>query len=123
MSKYEPLAKFLAEQEGDLVTVTFAKVSALLAGKLPQSAFDHRPWWANRFDGNDAQNSGWQSVGWETKDVDMKKQLVTFVRTVKTRADFTDSPYVKPLTIDDAKKGLAAKFAVNPDSIDIIIRG
>ena len=123
MSKYDSLARFLSEQEGEAITLSFGRVSELVTGGLPDSAFDHRPWWANRYDGRDAQNQGWQSVGWETSEVDMEKERVTFSRVVKQRGDFKDAPYVKPLTIDEAKQGLAVKFGVEVGAIDIIIRG
>lgn len=121
MSKYDPLARYLSEQKAESVTLRFGKINELVEGGLPQSAFDHRPWWANRYDGKDAQNLGWQSVGWETKDVDMKRESVTFIRVVKAREDFTDMPYIKPLTIEEAKQGLAAKFGVDPTCISISI--
>ena len=35
----------------------------------------------------------------------------------------TDDRPTKTLTIEDAKRGLAAHFGVNPDAIEIIIRG
>ncbi len=122
MSKYDPLAKYLSEQAGESVTLTFMKVNEILGGTLPRSAFQYRPWWANRFDGNEAQSAGWQSVGWETGDVDMKRQNVTFFRVIRNRDDFKDAPYVKPLTVEDAKLGLAAKFGVPPTSIEITIK-
>ena len=122
MSKYDPLAKHLSEQDADSTTMSFGAINTLIGGTLPKSAFDHRPWWANRHDGNDAQNAGWQSVGWETQDVDMKRRMVTFVRDVKIRSDFKDHPYVKPLSIDEAKQGLAAKFGVQIGAIEIIIK-
>ena len=123
MAKYDTLARFLAELEDDTITLKFDKISELLQGGLPQSAYDYRPWWANRFDGQGSQNQGWQSVGWETSDVDMDRQTVTFNRAVKRRSDFKDSPYVKPLTIADAKAGLAAHLGVPQDNIEIIVRG
>ncbi|GAO39412.1 hypothetical protein SCH01S_29_01000 [Sphingomonas changbaiensis NBRC 104936] len=122
MSKYDPLARHLSEQQADAVTMTFSQINDLLGGTLPKSAFEYRPWWANRFDGNDAQNAGWQSVGWETQDVDMKRRSVTFARVVRNRVDFKDAPYIKPLTIEEAKQGLAARFMVPASAIEITIR-
>ncbi|MEA3002665.1 MAG: hypothetical protein QOH81_1453 [Sphingomonadales bacterium] len=123
MAKYDGLARFLVEVEDDSVTLKFDKVSELVPGGLPASAYDYRPWWANRYDGQGSQNQGWQSVGWETSDVDMQRGVVTFKRSVKRRSDFKDSPYVKPLTIADAKAGLAAHFGVTQDNIEIVVRG
>lgn len=122
MSKYDGLARFLSEQDADSITLSFAEVASHVSGGLPQSAYDYRPWWANRYDGKDAQNSGWQSCGWETSDVDMKREKVTFNRTFKTRSAFGDD-FVKPLTIEQAKAGLAAAFHVPAERIEITIRG
>lgn len=121
MGKYEPLARFLSELSEDSITLTFDRINEILGSDLPPSAHDYRPWWANRHDGKDAQNLGWQSVGWETKEVDMKRKQVPFFRMIKQRSDFVDKPYVTKLTIDEAKKGLAAHFQVDPASISITI--
>ncbi len=123
MSKYDPLARFLSEVDEDSITLSFGKVHDLVIGGLPQSAYDYRPWWANRNDGTGSQNQGWQSVGWESSDVDMDQKSVTFIRIIKKRADFKEIPYIKPLTIDEAKQGLGVMFNVDYKSIDIIIRG
>lgn len=123
MSKYDSLARHLSEVEGDSILMSFSEINAIIPGGLPDSAYDYRPWWANRYDGHDAQNRGWQSVGWESADVDMKRERVTFNRVVKRRSDFKEIPYNKALTIEEAKNGLALMFGVAPESIEINIRG
>lgn len=123
MSKYDSLARHLSELDQDSITMSFAEIGDLIAGGLPGSAYEHRPWWANRYDGNGSQNQGWQSVGWESSEVDMDDQTVVFTRVVKKRVDFKEVPFVRPLTLDEAKQGLAMMFKVDPTSIDIIIRG
>ena len=123
MSKYEGLARHLSELDGDTVTLSFTQINDLVTGGLPQSAYDYRPWWANRNDGTGSQNQGWQSVGWESGEVDMDDETVKFTRVVKKRADFKSHPYIKPLSIEDAKQGLALMFHVNASSIDITIKG
>lgn len=121
MSKYDSLARYLAELADDSVTLSFGQINDMLPGGLPQSAYDHRPWWANRNDGRGSQSTGWQSVGWESSDVDMERERVTFVRVIKHRQDVTDVPYIKPLTIEEAKLGLAVKFGVAVSAIGITI--
>ncbi|CAH0497781.1 hypothetical protein [Novosphingobium sp. CECT 9465] len=126
MSKYDTLIHYLASLTSDSTTLKFAEVSALVPGGLPQSAYDHRPWWANRHDGKDAQNKGWQSAGWETADVDMVRQIVTFHRVGKRTGPpvlASNQGVLRPLSIAEAKEGLALKFGVSPDQIDINIRG
>ena len=121
MSKYDSFAQFLRGQDGPSITMTFDQIERIVDGGLPGSAYDHRPWWANRYDGKDAQNLGWQSAGWETKDVDMAARRVTFVKVKPTNAPEGAKVAAKSLTIDEAKKGLAAAFGVSPDAISITI--
>jgi hypothetical protein len=123
MAKYDGLAKFLSEADEDSLTLKFARIAELVEGGLPPSAYEHRPWWANRYDGKGSQSQGWQSVGWETCEVNLERSSVTFRRAVKRRSDFKDSPYVRPLTIAEAKAGLAAHLGVPRDNIDIVVRG
>lgn len=121
MSKYEPLSRYLAAHTRNAVTLTFSEINNLVQGGLPQSAYDHRPWWANRHDGRGAQNLAWQSVGWESGEVDMGRGTVTFTRVAERLPELTESLYVRPLSIEDAKLGLAAKFGVDVSAITISI--
>ncbi|MDQ2652833.1 MAG: hypothetical protein M3Z20_07280 [Chloroflexota bacterium] len=76
--KYEPLAEHLESQVANEITMSFADVEALV-GKLPQSAHEHRAWWANSTSQVEAKD-GWLSVAWEVGDVDQAKGVVTFRR-------------------------------------------
>jgi hypothetical protein len=121
MSKYRGLTDFLAELSDDKVILTFKEVNELVQGDLPDSAFKHRPWWANRTEGRGSQNLAWQSVGWETRDVDMDLDEVTFVRVRRSAAPMP-TPRGDGLTIAQAKSGLARMFGVSEDQIEINIR-
>ncbi len=121
MSKYQGLSDFLADVRDDKVILTFEEINDLVGGELPESAFKHRPWWANRTEGRGSQNLAWQSAGWETRDVNMELDEVTFVR-VKTRAEPVYAGSADGLTIAEAKAGLAKKFGLSVDQIEISIR-
>jgi hypothetical protein len=121
MSKYHGLSNFLSEVEGEKVVLTFEEINGLVEGELPDSAFKHRPWWANRTEGKGSQNLAWQSVGWETRDVDMELDEVTFVR-VKPGAASAIRAAGGALTIAEAKFGLAKMFGISEDQIEITIR-
>ena len=123
MSKYQGLTAFLDEVDEDKLVMSFESINDLIGGDLPESAFKHRPWWANRRDGRGAQNIAWQSVGWETRDVNMELDEVTFVRVEASApmARGSEGGH-RPLTIAQAKAGLAATFGISEDSIDISIR-
>jgi hypothetical protein len=81
MGKYEPLARLLSETSNDELSASFGDVEDILGFKLPPSARDHRPWWANSYKGSHSQAQGWIGAGWETRDIDMKRERVRFVRT------------------------------------------
>jgi hypothetical protein len=128
MSKYSPLSEHLESRESSPWTASFQEIEKILGFKLPKSAFQYAPWWANSKDGH-SQSSSWQKVGWETSDLDLENQHVTFRLNI---TDFTRNikPYFpdeitssNPLTIDEAKLGLSAHFGVSMDNIEIIIRG
>lgn len=121
MSKYEGLTEFLADSLDDRIVLTFEEVNGLVHGSLPESAFKHRPWWANRTEGRGSQNLAWQSIGWETRDVDMDLDEVTFVR-VRPTADAVVAARQTGLTIAEAKAGLAKMFGVSEAQIEISIR-
>ena len=122
MSKYQGLSDFLSESSNDKVIMTFEEINELVQGELPESAFKHRPWWANRTEGRGSQNLAWQSAGWETRDVNMELDEVTFVR-VRRSAEPVDLHAGEGLTIAQAKAGLAMRFGVTVDQIEISIRG
>lgn len=122
MSKYQALSDFLAELAEDRIVMSFESINDLIGGDLPESAFRHRPWWANRSEGKGSQNLAWQSVGWETCDVDMDLDEVTFVRA-KQAASTPSAAAGEGLTIAQAKAGLARMFGVPESQIEISIRG
>ncbi len=121
MSKFQSLTEFLDDLDQENITMSFESVNDLVSGALPDSAFKHRPWWANRKDGRGSQNLAWQSVGWETKDVNMDLDEVTFVRVPGAIA--VKDPTMTGLSIAEAKAGLAANFCVSEDAIEIRITG
>ncbi|MGB3469216.1 MAG: hypothetical protein WBA51_00155 [Erythrobacter sp.] len=121
MDKYQGLTDFLGEIDQDRVVMSFEDVNSLVEGGLPESAFRHRPWWANRTEGKGSQNLSWQSVGWETRDVNMDLDEVTFAR-VKRKAEPVVASSREGLTIAEAKAGLARMFGLSEDQIEINIR-
>ncbi len=121
MSKYEGLTEFLDDLDQEKVTMSFESINDLVFGALPDSAYKHRPWWANRKDGRGSQNLAWQSVGWESKDVNMELDEVTFVRVAEKTGSGIRA--VRGLSIAEAKAGLAANFGVPETAIEIRIMG
>ena len=107
--------------------MSFENIGDIIEGELPDSAYSHRPWWANRTEGRGAQNLAWQTVGWETRSVNMELDEVTFVRVKQPLRNQVrnQEPLIagQPLSIAQAKAGLAAHFGVPEEAIEINIRG
>ena len=126
MSKYQPLAEHLklhAKTKG-LVNwkAQFQELEEILGFKLPNSAYNHAPWWANSSGGH-SQSSSWQDTGWLTADLDLENETVTFKPNPVSLIRGMKVIKTKPLTIEEAKAGLAVNFGVNIKNIEIIIRG
>lgn len=82
MSKYAPLAKFLADSartEGTGV-LSFAQIEDITGEALPVSARKHRSWWGN--DSYHVQSAAWRAAGWRVFRVDLARQVVTFIRAL-----------------------------------------
>lgn len=118
MSKYINLTLHLGSLDGESWNATFNDVEQVLGFPLPPSARQYAAWWANQ---DRAQGLAWQSAGWNAFDVDLANEKVTF-RYVGAQ-ETGDAPAVRPLTIAQAKAGLAANFNVPVDAIEILIRG
>ena len=80
MSRYEPLAQFLASKKGDSWEASFEEIEARLGASLPKSAYKYPAWWANQNGPGHSQTHGWRSVGWRTCDLDLERQRVRFER-------------------------------------------
>ena len=79
MGKYAPLTRFLRQQEGHSITLSFGELEKILGFSLPGSAYRYSSWWANSANGQ-SQIRGWKDAGWETRNVDLSGRRVTFVR-------------------------------------------
>src|SRR5688572_27160234 len=80
MGKYEPLAQFLDSRNEDSWTATFTQIEGKLGFTLPKSAYEHRAWWSNQQGPGHSQKEAWQAAGWETRDLDLRRRVVRFVR-------------------------------------------
>jgi hypothetical protein len=82
MSKYDPLAKFLADLKDDAWDAPFAEIEKELGTPLPPSARSTQSWWANSNAGH-SQAKSWLSVGWKVvpSEVDLPREMVRFERT------------------------------------------
>ena len=82
MSRYEPLAEFLAAKKSDSWQATFEEIEKRLGAPLPRSAYKYPAWWANQTGPGHSQTHGWRSVGWRTCELDLERRRVRFEREV-----------------------------------------
>ena len=83
MSRYQPLADFLAGQKAIEWEASFAEIEERLGFELPPSAYTYPAWWANQTGPGHSQTKGWRSVGWKTADLDLKRRRVRFEREIR----------------------------------------
>jgi len=79
--KYRPLFDHLRRNGQDEVTLTFAKIEALLGSNLPASARSSRGWWSNR-SGGGLQSQAWMKAGYHVAELDLAQERVTFRKAV-----------------------------------------
>jgi len=80
MSKYEPLEHYLKSQNVSELRMRFQDIERVLGGKLPPSAYRHRPWWANEVAGH-VHAKAWLSAGYTTEQVDMEGKKLVFKKS------------------------------------------
>lgn len=90
-SRYAPLAIWLQSQSSDkaLVKPTFDRIEEIINGKLPESAYKNRSWWANDSVGH-VQSKQWLDVGWRVASVNMTIQVVRFARIKERQKAYID---------------------------------
>ena len=104
VKKYEPLGVYLAglnRLEAEIL-LTFEQIETIIGAKLPHSAHQYRPWWANH------QRAGtgathWLEAGFKVRTVDMEQKVVTFCRLSKSSEDengncWLEKPNIKEVT-------------------------
>ena len=93
MSKYQPLGKYLSQQDRSLIPMTFREIERILGKTLPPSKA-HRAWWSNN-SANNVMTRQWLNAGYETVSVDIAAEKLVF-RRVDGNPDA-----VKPMSIED----------------------
>ena len=140
MSRYIPLARHLKSLTVGRWRASFFEIERVLRGKLPNSARLYPAWWANQKGGGHSQTLSWQGVGWETSELDLAGEKVTFVRirnalelsVISDRSTSSNGfaerqaeqeDHKQGLSIAQAKAGLSTYYDVPLDKIEITIRG
>ena len=138
MAKYDPLEQHLRglDRAGDH-RLSFADLEHILGCPLPPSARTYQAWWANQRGAGHTQANSWMGAGWHTGDLDLKAKQVTFKpvalpREPKLPRESKESGLwktairpltpVRPLTIDEAKAGIALHLGIQATDVEITIR-
>lgn len=79
LSKYEPLKIYLKNQNLERVPMRFDDIENLVGFDLPKSSRNHRAWWSNN-PSNSVITHAWLGAGYETSEVDMAGERLTFRR-------------------------------------------
>lgn len=99
MSKYQPLYDYLMAQKHERVSMRFSDIEKL-GIDLPASAKKHRPWWANNE--HHSQANAWLDASYETEQVDMGSQKLTFVKFASQGAGEVEPREAKQSASEDA---------------------
>ena len=76
--KYRRLTELLDESGSKTVTLTFKQIEEAIGFSLPDSAKEHRAFWANTTTHSIALS--WLCVGYKTVDVNLNTETITFER-------------------------------------------
>ena len=91
MAKYTRLTTHLRASRRAEVQMTFADIETVIGAELPDSAHNHRAWWSNN-PSSSVATKAWLAAGYESAQVDMKKEELLFRKVVPVSA----SPGVGP---------------------------
>jgi hypothetical protein len=97
MTKYIKLHQYLSNLADDQWSASFSQIESILGFSLPQSSREHPAWWSNALKGH-SHAAGWLDAGWETENLNLTAERVTFRRadpqnaTPKPRAKRAQKP-------------------------------
>jgi len=72
--KYQQLYRYLTAEEADSLTLSMKQLEVILQFSLPESAYVHRPWWANTLSHSHAKS--WLMAGWEVSSVSLGERVL-----------------------------------------------
>lgn len=130
MSKYDTLEQYLKNSQKHIEILSYDEIEKILGLKLPPSAYNHRPWWAN---GGHSQANSWINAGWQVSSVSLGKSIA-FRKTgkkeltdedksksSKTEAVLAEGKLKNKILVDGSNVALASKKDGKP-KIDNIER-
>ena len=89
--KYRELYAHLSGLQSAEWRTCFNEIESVLGFALPASARRYTAWWANENgDSRHSQSIAWTAAGWETAEVDMDAETLSFKRQKSSETDLLD---------------------------------
>ncbi len=108
--KYQRLYRHLCAMNKQEWPTTFSEVEAIIGFDLPASAREHRAWWANQSPAlGHSYSAAWRAAGWETAEVDMVAETLTFRRSRRDIPSRLDLDELLPVLDVEWPKGLSLR--------------
>jgi hypothetical protein len=101
MSKYTPLRQYLSRVQQVEIALSFADIEGILGDQLPNSARDHKTWWANH-GRNMVHQMAWVGAGWRVEDADLTRERVRFRRFKFSGTTLVAAPRPQTARADEA---------------------
>ncbi len=85
--RYLPLAQLLLSHGPEVgsIELSFREIETALREALPKAARTRTAWWAN--DPSHAQAFAWLAIGWQAAALNLKKEIIAFVRNTRESVD------------------------------------
>ena len=124
MSKYDRLAEHLSGLARETShTLSFDRIEAILGFRLPKSAREYQAWWANQVGEGHVQSNAWLDKGWHTELLSLTGKQVTFKPVATPRAPKGARKSSRAgLSIDEAKRAVAAHYGIRANQVEISLR-
>ena len=79
--RYAKLNEYFSRRHEKRAQLTFEQIEQLIERKLPESAHNHRAFWAN--DPKHSQAKAWMEAGWRVEAINIDEKTLYFVRKNK----------------------------------------
>ena len=89
--KYRRLYERLNSLQSSEWKTCFSEIESVLGFNLPASTRRYTAWWANeKGDSPQSQSIAWTAAGWETTDVNIDAETLSFRRRIRFKTDLLD---------------------------------
>ena len=120
MSKYNPLTKWLRNNDDDTITLSTSAIQTIIESELPVSAYTYTAWWAN--DLSHSQGRSWLEAGYSVTNASQVSSThkVIFSKKDKTKKHTHPAGVIKKKR-EVVTKHQVAKITVQFDSNETLL--